>query len=457
MPPDLEEGLRSLNSELDTLGHMLPGKRVSATRVQAVAKVILANAGGSRALLERSVKAVERFVSASRPHCRLGGLYVTDAVCRSERQKSRTAATREFEAVVDVMVAQMKDTSEDDRKSAARLLGEWQKHDYFPSKRQQLRHLAATVLADQRDAPREQPPPEPQQEQQQQPQQRRPIIVVGDPDSVTPYKDVGGYAPPPPQQQQQQAHYGYYSRGGGDEDASGKHQQYGGGGGGPPSGPMKSVMAKPPANPALLKTRMCRSVESGLTCRFGDQCTFAHSAAELRRPSPPINNNMNNNNNASNDSNKVPTANGTANALPPALQRQQDSVIWQSHLKKTKLCRHFLMGSCPFGDKCNFAHGEEEMRSVNPNEEKQPPSPGPPPPPVSIYDPPQQQDSSSSGFAALPAKTVGGGPFAVPDYASLPAPDLRRDFDEWSEGSLEPEPWNTSEVIAVKRPRLAIV
>ena len=31
---------------------------------------------------------------------------------------------------------------------------------------------------------------------------------------------------------------------------------------------------------------------------------------------------------------------------------------------KTKLCEKFSKGSCPFGDKCHFAHGEEELRKT---------------------------------------------------------------------------------------------
>jgi cleavage and polyadenylation specificity factor subunit 4 len=30
---------------------------------------------------------------------------------------------------------------------------------------------------------------------------------------------------------------------------------------------------------------------------------------------------------------------------------------------KTSLCKHFMSGSCPFGEKCHFAHGQDELRA----------------------------------------------------------------------------------------------
>lgn len=38
---------------------------------------------------------------------------------------------------------------------------------------------------------------------------------------------------------------------------------------------------------------------------------------------------------------------------------------------KIQLCRHFMQkGSCPFGDKCHFAHGEQELRKAAPRARK---------------------------------------------------------------------------------------
>lgn len=35
---------------------------------------------------------------------------------------------------------------------------------------------------------------------------------------------------------------------------------------------------------------------------------------------------------------------------------------------KTKLCNRWLQGDCRFGDRCNFAHGEHELRALPPRE-----------------------------------------------------------------------------------------
>jgi cleavage and polyadenylation specificity factor subunit 4 len=41
----------------------------------------------------------------------------------------------------------------------------------------------------------------------------------------------------------------------------------------------------------------------------------------------------------------------------------------QSEFFKVSMCKHFLQGSCPFGDGCHFAHGKEELqrhKAMNP-------------------------------------------------------------------------------------------
>jgi len=70
----------------------------------------------------------------------------------------------------------------------------------------------------------------------------------------------------------------------------------------------------------LWKTKMCMS---GLECKFGDRCWFAHTDEELRNPSTILPKN------------------------------------W-----KTAMCRSTLeTGECKFGENCWFAHNDEELRT----------------------------------------------------------------------------------------------
>ena len=47
-------------------------------------------------------------------------------------------------------------------------------------------------------------------------------------------------------------------------------------------------------------------------------------------------------------------------------RREDGSLKWQPHLRKTKLCRFFMErgGDCPYGARCNFAHGEDQLESA---------------------------------------------------------------------------------------------
>ena len=47
----------------------------------------------------------------------------------------------------------------------------------------------------------------------------------------------------------------------------------------------------------------------------------------------------------------------------PNARREDGSLKWQPHLRKTKLCRFFMErgGDCPYGARCNFAHGEDQL------------------------------------------------------------------------------------------------
>lgn len=71
-------------------------------------------------------------------------------------------------------------------------------------------------------------------------------------------------------------------------------------------------------DPRKFKTILCRHFEACGRCSYGDECSFAHGAHELR----PMNNTF-----------------------------------------KTRLCVSWLAGdTCKYGDKCMFAHGAIELR-----------------------------------------------------------------------------------------------
>ncbi|KAJ2818936.1 hypothetical protein IWW50_005638, partial [Coemansia erecta] len=94
-------------------------------------------------------------------------------------------------------------------------------------------------------------------------------------------------------------------------------------------------------------TKLCEKFEQDGECPYNHKCVFAHGHAELRVREPQ-----------------------------PQQQQQQprnDEVHARNHgaparfnanpLYKTRLCQRFSeLGECPYGEKCQFAHGEAELR-----------------------------------------------------------------------------------------------
>jgi len=89
----------------------------------------------------------------------------------------------------------------------------------------------------------------------------------------------------------------------------------------------------------LYKTRLCERFEAEGACPYGSKCHFAHGTAELRRmPQQSYDDQYNMN------------------------QRQQMPQS-SNPLYKTRLCERFMNEHyCPYGPKCIFAHGPEELR-----------------------------------------------------------------------------------------------
>lgn len=90
------------------------------------------------------------------------------------------------------------------------------------------------------------------------------------------------------------------------------------------------------------KTTLCRDFQKVGSCPRGDECTFAHGEAELQKPGE---------------------VQQTLGSLQSGQKSQFTTEEKQRYNYKTKLCREFSAnGSCPRGDICSFAHGQEELQ-----------------------------------------------------------------------------------------------
>jgi len=93
--------------------------------------------------------------------------------------------------------------------------------------------------------------------------------------------------------------------------------------------------------PHNYKTKLCKTFSSGV-CPAGASCHFAHGSRELR--------------------NMFKTGGGYGQS---AQQHHGSSGGWPAANAKTVLCKNWSeKGSCTYGDSCNFAHGEEQIRGV---------------------------------------------------------------------------------------------
>ncbi|KAJ1731200.1 hypothetical protein LPJ61_002648 [Coemansia biformis] len=100
------------------------------------------------------------------------------------------------------------------------------------------------------------------------------------------------------------------------------------------------------------KTKLCEKFERDGECPYYHKCVFAHGRDELRaRPESGADYGGHEHPAALLGQRSVQTADGL---------RQSANVLY-----KTRLCQRFSeQGECPYGDRCQFAHGDNELRTT---------------------------------------------------------------------------------------------
>jgi hypothetical protein len=100
----------------------------------------------------------------------------------------------------------------------------------------------------------------------------------------------------------------------------------------------------------FFKTVMCKNHPN---CKYGDKCNFAHGEAELRKLDETILDAV-----ARSKSPDSETSSQTASD-----RRTEDSSTGGTSNFKTRMCKNYEKnGFCKFGDRCNFAHGRDEIQ-----------------------------------------------------------------------------------------------
>ncbi|KAJ2693428.1 hypothetical protein H4218_006040 [Coemansia sp. IMI 209128] len=195
---------------------------------------------------------------------------------------------------------------------------------------------------------------------------------------------------------------------------------------------------RPQDNP-LYKTRLCEKFEQEGECPYNQKCVFAHGEQELRvRENAPANEPRSNFNERQRDYASPAPSYPRQQQLPPHQYGQQQQYYQQSRqqhqqpllspqsqqfqqparvsqnpglkfnsnpLYKTRLCQRFTeQGDCPYNDKCQFAHGEQELR-IAPEQPAQP-YPQARSPRDSQHPPRTPADQSSNGLNRGPLDMV---------------------------------------------------
>ena len=134
---------------------------------------------------------------------------------------------------------------------------------------------------------------------------------------------------------------------------------------------------------------MCKHYLSSGTCPNGISCSFAHGAGDLRQPGagpahgwpgPGSSGHGGGGRHHQEQLKTVMCKNWTetgncnygdkcsfAHSEEEIKQSKEQRIISQNPLFKTTLCKQFTEGEyCELGDNCHFAHGEDELRTAKP-------------------------------------------------------------------------------------------
>ncbi|KAK8940256.1 Zinc finger CCCH domain-containing protein 12 [Platanthera guangdongensis] len=112
-------------------------------------------------------------------------------------------------------------------------------------------------------------------------------------------------------------------------------------------------------NSPCFKTRMCRGFKIR-RCTNGDSCKFAHSSEEIRRPPRVWFPREEEGNSGSNPNRYGRFKQSEEQKLHKTKLYSQHSENW-----KRKCCPHWSTSRrCPFHPKCNYAHGDEELKEL---------------------------------------------------------------------------------------------
>lgn len=104
-------------------------------------------------------------------------------------------------------------------------------------------------------------------------------------------------------------------------------------------------MVKAPVINNRYKTQLCRHFASQGHCHLGDRCSFAHGAAEIRKPHD-VRARL-----------RQPMPSSVASTPVQVMPKMTYSNY------KTVPCRFYEQGTCKYGDNCTYAHGDGDKRA----------------------------------------------------------------------------------------------